>query len=61
MPDVNIISISVPGKPEPIEVDPDHCHWYVERHFFASPDFYHYNKHTKTWEIVRVVDRAKYV
>jgi hypothetical protein len=55
------ITIALPGKPDGVVIDPAHCCCYIERHFFASPDFYHWDERAGTWQIVRIIDRRKYL
>ncbi len=55
------IVISLPGKPDGVSIDPVHCCYFIERHFFTSPDFYHWDERARTWEIVRIIDRRKYL
>ena len=56
-----VITMAIPGRPDGVMVDPPHCAFYIERHYFASPDLYHYDERARTWELVRVIDRRKYL
>ena len=52
-----ILSVSLPGRPDPVVIDPVHCRWFVDRALLGACTFYHYDERAGTWEIVIPLDR----
>ena len=53
-----ILSVALPGRPDPVVIDAKHCRWYIERSLFLATTFYHYDERAGTWEIVAALRRG---